>query len=1015
MVRWFLGSMVILSVVVGIDYVVMRNYLNSSRTQIHLINEVGKQRMRSEIVAKYATAIVSTKEIQAREEFSHQLRDVYKVLTNTHSELDPRWVAADQKEALQSSYEGLTTTVDQLLRLPLLERDSPIAEKLAHETLTKANQYRDEVNILVNTLDDSTVGKIDTIGIQSSVLTLFMILGLITTAFIFRASQREVHKRKVAENSLRNRSVEIQLMHDIGSISTKLVGIDGVLTRALELICIALHWSLGHVYNRSRWDSDLLEPSTIWYEKDKKFGNFREVTMRTTFRAGIGLPGRVLSRGVAVYVRDINEEQNCLRTRGELLPVRGALAFPIRIKGDIVAVIELYRDEPWETTPEERAIVSNLGSAIGNVLEKQEVNRVVAEQQAELTATIDTAPDGIVTVDTDAKIVTINRAASLLFGTVYGGLRGQTISTFVPNFDIAKIVSSSHQGVFRQETTARRLDGTSFAIQLSATEIDGVEVSAKRLVLILRDISGEVELQTELRNAKERAEQSTKAKSQFLANMSHEIRTPMNSILGFSRRLRKRLRGKISHRDYKALEIVQRNGEHLLQLINDVLDLSKLESGTMKLQQSELSLGPVIKEAIELQRIGAEDKGLDLTAIVPDPLPMLNADATKLMQVFTNIVANAIKYTSKGSVQVSVSEIVDLTLGPAISISVRDTGAGISDADRHLLFERFGRIHGDSTSGIGGTGLGLAIAHQYVKMHGGRIDVESKVGIGSTFTVVLPVPNEDNIHSIEELGTAIYRPKNCIDPIRVLVVENDVDSAALVRHTLIDAGFEIVIARNIASAITAQELEPDLYLIDVHLSDGSGFDLVKRIRATSDGSTPLIAMFSSDNFHKEALEAGARFFLQKPINVDELVSLMDSTTIASINKVLFVDDDADTRTMFEDYFDRKTTKAWTADSATEGLRLLGEHNPDMVIVDLRMPERDGLDFLKAMRQLHGVEQPPTVILTGQSISAEENDQLNVMGVPAFIKGEQDIARVVRSAIVPQRRRQNRIGQNRIVS
>ena len=260
--------------------------------------------------------------------------------------------------------------------------------------------------------------------------------------------------------------------------------------------------------------------------------------------------------------------------------------------------------------------------------------------------------------------------------------------------------------------------------------IDLLQTFAAQSVLAIQN----ARLFSEIEQKSREIEVASQHKSQFLANMSHELRTPMNSVLGFTEMLADGLYGELPERAMKALERVQSNGKHLLGLINDVLDLSKIEAGQLTLALEDYALGQVVQNVKSTAESLAKAKGIELTANVQDGIPIGRGDERRLTQVLLNLVGNAIKFTDKGSVAISAR-----ALDGSFVIAVKDTGPGIAPEDQRKIFEEFQQVDNSSTRQKGGTGLGLAISKRIVEMHGGRIEVESVGGEGSTFRIVIPV------------------------------------------------------------------------------------------------------------------------------------------------------------------------------------------------------------------------------------------------------------------------------------
>ena len=254
----------------------------------------------------------------------------------------------------------------------------------------------------------------------------------------------------------------------------------------------------------------------------------------------------------------------------------------------------------------------------------------------------------------------------------------------------------------------------------------------------------------ELQRAKDAAEAANVSKTEFLANMSHELRPPMNSIMGFTQRLLKKLSTSLDERDLDALTTVDRNAKHLLRLINDVLDLSKIEAGKMELNGMEFDLRDAAQEVVERSRSLVDAKPIELEIEVPAEPISVFADPVKIAQIITNLLSNAIRYTEKGKVVISVERGDDPILGQVITLRVADTGIGIKEEDMAGLFDKFTQVDSSTTRQVGGTGLGLAITGQLVELHGGRIDVKSVYGSGSTFTCILPIAAPEPARHLQE-------------------------------------------------------------------------------------------------------------------------------------------------------------------------------------------------------------------------------------------------------------------------
>ena len=352
-------------------------------------------------------------------------------------------------------------------------------------------------------------------------------------------------------------------------------------------------------------------------------------------------------------------------------------------------------------------------------------------------------------------------------------------------------------------------------------------------------------------------EVASRHKSQFLANMSHELRTPLNAILGYAELILDNIYGDMPQRMRGVLERVQSNGKHLLGLINDVLDLSKIEAGQLTLSLEDYSIGDVVQNVVTLVEPLATEKSLALTVDLPVDLPTAHGDQRRLTQVLLNLVGNAIKFTDSGEVAIKAA-----ARNGAYTLSVRDTGPGIAPADQSKIFEEFQQADSSSTKTKRGTGLGLSIARRIVTMHGGQIWVESAPGSGSTFFIKVPV----NVQ--QQVGHDMTR--------RVLVVEDQEDNRAILRDLLAHAGYEVVEVGDGAQALPAATAHrPDVILMDIQLPILDGYEATRRIKADPAlKHIPIIVItsYALSGDETQARAAGCDAYVAKPFSPRALLA-----------------------------------------------------------------------------------------------------------------------------------------------
>ncbi len=478
-----------------------------------------------------------------------------------------------------------------------------------------------------------------------------------------------------------------------------------------------------------------------------------------------------------------------------------------------------------------------------------------------------------------------------------------------------------------------------------------------------------------------RAESENRSKSEFLAHLSHELRTPLSAILGFTELLQK------THTDQDAqgyLKIVHRNGKHLLGLLNDILDLSKIEAGKLELEPQTVYLSSFITDVYFLMHGAAVDKNLQLRLEAPNPLPQtIETDPTRLRQILLNLLGNAIKFTDEGEVAIGV-ELRTTAGGDMLYFTVRDTGIGICHSALEEIFQPFVQSRDSYAQPRAGTGLGLAISRQLVQRLGGEIQVHSVPGEGSEFTFYV---NPGNISEVPRAPFTLTfdtaeppAPETTSFAGRVLVVDDLRDIRMLIGHFVATSGVEVEYASNGREALERIEKyreagRPgfDLVLMDIHMPVMDGLTAAKALRATG-FDRPLVALTAAhmkgdmDN----CLAAGFTAYLSKPVDQAQILACLqrflqagDSTHKRLLPHVLLVEDSPDTRQATAALLELLELKVSTAANGEEALRHLATGTADVALVDMHLPDMDGYQLA---RQLHSSQPTLRVIaLSGAEI------------------------------------------------
>ncbi|MFL6256831.1 MAG: response regulator [Pyrinomonadaceae bacterium] len=510
----------------------------------------------------------------------------------------------------------------------------------------------------------------------------------------------------------------------------------------------------------------------------------------------------------------------------------------------------------------------------------------------------------------------------------------------------------------------------------------------------------------ELREANRRLEEYNRLKAEFVANMSHELRTPLTAIIGFAQ-LAQLTRGddaQIRKRYADAFERILRNGQHLLALINDVLDVSKIEAGRMKIHREHVDLVEVVQGAFaELQSL-AERKGLGYRLSVPERLPLAYTDPLRVRQVIINLLSNAAKFTARGHVE------ADLVAHGRehFRIIVRDTGIGIEERSLPIIFERFRQVDGSMTRSASGVGLGLSIVRQIVDLLGGQLEVTSKVGEGSTFTVTLPLSAPETKDG-EEAPQFAGRPDGAAsvgakaarfeegDDARplVVVIEDDEDAAALLSETLSGAGYRVLRAPNGAEGLRlAREHDPVAVTLDVMMPEMDGWRVLQTMRADRRlAGIPVIVCSIVDN-RPLGYSLGASDYLLKPIDPTTLTDMLDRVSVRGASNgdgdgyVLVVDDEHGVRELLTTALRHAGFNARSAPSGETALKLVTQQRPRAVLCDLMMPNgMSGFELIARLRSDPRTAGVPVIVVTGRDITTDDRRLISGEIAEVIRKGE----------------------------
>ncbi|MCK8818030.1 response regulator [Natroniella sulfidigena] len=532
------------------------------------------------------------------------------------------------------------------------------------------------------------------------------------------------------------------------------------------------------------------------------------------------------------------------------------------------------------------------------------------------------------------------------------------------------------------------------------SSVDITDHKAKEKELRIKNI--------ELEQVKNEAVEASRAKSDFLATMSHEIRTPMNSIIGMTELL---LETELDKEQEKYIKILQNSGDNLLTLINDILDLSKIEAGKIQLEEVAFNLIETIEDIAEIMSVKAYKKGLELPVRITPKVPeYVLGDKTRLKQVLINLIGNAIKFTEEGEVvvQVDAKQELELNSGVELIFKIKDTGIGIVKDKQKKIFSSFTQADSSSTRKYGGTGLGLTITQKLVELMGGNIGVDSKPGEGSIFYFTIQLPIQEEMKVEKKTFNCRYK----FEDLKILAVDDNSTNLLILDEILTAKGAKVTLVDNVDSAITKlkKSVEEDdfyqLVLLDYMMPIKGGFALVEYIREDSKLNQLKIIMLSS-NFERQAkkssLSQEVDEFLMKPIRKKELLNniaevmgieyfegakedRIEDKDAKSDNvddkqlKILVVEDVKDNRLLINAYLKKTVHQLKMVENGAEAIKEFKEDDYDLVLMDIQMPVMDGYQATKKIRDWEkeqNLEETPIVALTAYALEKDIKKSLEV--------------------------------------
>jgi PAS domain S-box-containing protein len=771
----------------------------------------------------------------------------------------------------------------------------------------------------------------------------------IENARLFTAERERAQEQKALLDTMQDLSGELELSKVL----------HGVLDRAVSLLSVT-GGELA-VYDEAKKDLSIVASHNMPVD-----------AVGTRMRLGEGAMGRVAETHEPLIIPRYQEwnSRSSQYTQGT---IQSVMAAPLMIGSRLVGAIASVHSDPDRVFGEgdlRRLMMFAPQAAVAI-----ENARLFASAHRYFEDLVLNNPVAIVSVDLDMNITSCNPAFESLFGYKQEDVLGKNLDQLVTDEGTLDEAQSFTEEAYAGRKSVgigrrRRKDGTLCEVEIFTIPVI-VNEEQVGIMALYHDIS-------ELQQARRTAEAASGAKSQFLASMSHELRTPLNAIIGYSEMLQEEAEELGQDDLVPDLQKIWGSGKHLLALINDVLDLSKIEAGKMELLTEDFDVRSTIDDVATTVRPLIDKNSNQLVVDCPDDIGTMHSDATRARQIFLNLLSNASKFTENGTIKLEARRESDST-GDWLVFKVRDTGVGMTAEQLGKLFEAFSQAEKNTAHKYGGTGLGLAISRRFAELMGGDIAVDSKVGVGTVFTVRLPaaVAEAAAPAPLPELDSTA-RSGHATGVGTLLIIDDDPHARELLRRTFSKEGYLVLEAANGESGIElARQQRPKVITLDVMMPGMDGWEVLSLIKADPQLSDIPVIMISIIDDANMGVALGASDYVTKPIDRDRLSAILKRHTgDGDARPVLVVDDDPETRTMLRRLLEKEGWDVTEAENGRIALERIEKAEPSLILLDLMMPEMDGFEFLDELRRNSGRSGIPTVVITAKDLTEQDRNRLN---------------------------------------
>ncbi len=771
-------------------------------------------------------------------------------------------------------------------------------------------------------------------------------------------------------------------------LNEELIGdksLEELANNTISFLCTYLKANIGAVYLYNDKENALILNGRYAFSSSKD--------TKEKFMLNEGLIGQAAHEQKQISLTDIAEEH--IRITSSVLNAKPKhlLITPFLFEGKTMGVIEIGRLTDFNETEKEfiNASMNSIAISVNSAIARRQIQELLEETQLQSEEKEKRA----------AELVIINKELS----TQAEELQVQQEELKQMNEELEEQAQNLKQQQEELQMTNEELEE-----QTQSLEIKNVEVEAAR---------NDIEQKTK------QLEISSKYKSEFLANMSHELRTPLNSLLILSKDLSENRNKNLDDIQVESAEIIYKSGTDLLVLINEVLDLSKIEAGKMSVNVETVSLKKFSGELVREFKHHAEQKGLKLNVSLDKELPeTIRTDPQRLNQILKNLLSNAIKFTKKGSVSIGI----DRNTASTVNISVSDTGIGIQKDKQLAIFEAFQQAEGGTSRKYGGTGLGLSISRELAKLLGAEIKLSSNLNEGSTFSLIIPLEIEQEqepintstlkpsplfklrstssvgTHSTSSVGTRSTndstflnypnidddRDNITIKDKTVLIIEDDLDFAAILLKQANAKGFKCLSAASGEDGLLlASKYQPQAIILDMRLPGISGHVVLFELKADPSVRHIPVHIISAEERTLEPIKEGAIEYLMKPVakkDLEETFSRIENFVNRKLKNLLIIEDNENSRKAMRILIGNGDVKCFEAATGKEALEMYQQNHIDCMILDIGLPDMSGFELIRELEKLKDHHMPPVIVYTGRELTKEENNELQKYAESIIIKG-----------------------------